>query len=204
MGEGDGSAAPDQPAGHGSRGLSERAEAANAVTPIEQHRRSAIGRGELQAPRRGLVGGLHFRNHAGKRPVAQPIFGQRQHVALLASLSIEDLVGAKPNLFQARGIEVEQGQRPKDREAGFRGKARGDAGDEQGRCRVIAQCLGFRCKFMECGAAQALFGQSGIDGRHAERQGRTAREPGMCYLGPKRGELLGARPRGGKRRSGHV
>lgn len=74
------------------------------MAPIEQHRRLAVRRGKLEPPRGGLVGRLYLGDHASKRTVAQAILGEREHVAVLAALGIQDAIGAKPDLFEARRI----------------------------------------------------------------------------------------------------
>ena len=79
---------------------------------IEQDRRSAVRRGELKPARGGLVGRLHFGDDAGERAVAHAVLGKGKNVDVLAALRIEECVGAKPDLLQARRVEIEPGQRP--------------------------------------------------------------------------------------------
>ncbi|GFZ91171.1 hypothetical protein GCM10019071_21560 [Sphingobium fuliginis] len=80
----------------------------------KQHRRLAVAGRQLKPAGRGLVGRLHFRDHAGERSIAQAIFGKRQDVGILAALGIEDLVRAKADLLKARRIKVETRHGPED------------------------------------------------------------------------------------------
>src|SRR3546814_19258786 len=50
-----------------------RSLAVAPVAAIGQHRRLAFGCGELQPPRRGLVGGFYLGDNTGERAVAQRV-----------------------------------------------------------------------------------------------------------------------------------
>ena len=82
------------------------------MSAIQQNRCLSFRRRKLQSPRRCLIRNFHLRDNTGQRPVAKTVFGQRQDVGILATLSVQDLGGAQPGLFQARRIEIEPGERP--------------------------------------------------------------------------------------------
>lgn len=105
----------------------------------QQHRRLAVGGGQLKPAGRGLVGRLYFRDHAGERSIAQPIFGKRQNLGILAALGIEDFVRAKTDLLQARRVEVKTRHGPKDGETGLRAKARCDSRSKQGGAGIVGE-----------------------------------------------------------------
>lgn len=64
------------------------------MAAIEEDRRLAVGRGKLQPAGRGLVGRLHLGDDAGKRAVAQGIFGHGKDGAVSRALRIEKLLRA--------------------------------------------------------------------------------------------------------------
>jgi len=140
------------------------------VTAVEEHRCLAVRRGELEPARRRLIGRLYLGDDAGDRSVAKRIFCHSQHLGILAALRVEDAIGAKPDLFKARGVKVELRERPQDGEAGPRGEAGSDACREQGRGRVVAQRRPSRRDLMQPGAVQPMIGQPVIKRRQPERQ----------------------------------
>ncbi len=105
----------------------------------QQHRRLAVRGGQLKPAGRGLVGGLYFGDHAGERSIAQPIFGKRQNLGILAALGIEDFVRAKTDLLKTRRVEIETRHRPEDGETGLRAKARRDPGSKQGGAGIVGE-----------------------------------------------------------------
>lgn len=95
------------------------------MPPVEQHGRPPVGRRELQSAGRGLVGRLYLGDHAGQRPVAQCILGEREDFGILSPLRVENLVRGQSHLFEAGRIKVEPAERPQHRHARTLGKARG-------------------------------------------------------------------------------
>lgn len=167
---------------------------------IEQHRRAAFGGGKLQAAGGGLVGRLHFGDDAGERAVAQAVLGEREHLAVLAPLGIEDALGTKPDLLEAGRVKIEPGQRPQN--GGPRAsETGGDACDEQRRGGIIAQS-GRDCgDFVQPCPVEPMIGEAFIERVEPECEDRAARRLGMRDLGAKRGKLLGAGPIGRGRKA---
>ena len=126
---------------------------------IEKHRGLPVRRGELEPAGRCHVCDLYLGNDAGDRAVAKGIFGEREDLCILAALGIEDAVGGKTDLFEARRVEVELAQRPQDREAGS-GKACRDPRGEQGRRRVVVQARGGAGDLVQPGAVESLIGEA--------------------------------------------
>lgn len=145
------------------------------MATIEQHRRCSVRCCKLQPARGGLIGCPHFGDHAGQRSVAQAILGQRQHLAILATLRKEDLVRSKADLFKARRIEVEARHRPQDAHAALRGKARGNTGSKEGGGSIVIQAGRCGSDLVKPGAVQPLIGQALVHCRQPERQRRPAR-----------------------------
>lgn len=82
------------------------------MPPEKQNRGTTIGRGELEPARCRMVSRLHLGDHTSQRAIAKAIFGERQYIAVLAALCVENAIRPKPCLFEARCIEIETGQRP--------------------------------------------------------------------------------------------
>lgn len=105
---------------------------------IKQHGCLPVRCRELKAPGSGHVRSLHLGDHAGERPVPQAIFGHRQHLGILASLRIQDAIGAEPNLFESGRVEIELGERPEHRPASGADKPGSYARrEERGSCVVV-------------------------------------------------------------------
>src|SRR3546814_13895194 len=104
---------------------------------IEQQRRLAFGCGELQPPRRGLVGGFYLGDNTGERAVAQRVLAHGEKLAIVRALRIENAVGPKPRLFEPRRIQVEARDSPEPPKPRF-GAARGDHRREQHSGRTLA------------------------------------------------------------------
>lgn len=161
---------------------------------VEQDRRLSIRRRQLKPPGRGLVSRFHFGDHTSERPIAKPVFGKRKNIGVLATLGIENFCWAQPDLLKARRIEIEAGERPKDREARLCGKTRGDAGCEQGRRGIVIQARAVGGNLMKTGTVQPAVCKTVIERRDAERQSRAAPFAHAIELGAKRNELFESRP----------
>lgn len=159
------------------------------MPPIEQHRCLSVGSGELQPARRGHVGGLHLRDHAGHGAITQSIFGHRQHHAVLVALRIEDLAGIKPHLLETRRIEIERRHGPEDVARRLGGKACRYAGREKGGGRVIAQCCRGSGDLMETGTVKSAIGESRVYLRQTKVQRRPTRSPRPHQIRAQRGQV---------------
>ena len=76
------------------------------MTTVKQHRRLAVGSGELQPPRCRLVGGFYLGDNASKRAITQGILSHGEHRAVAHALRIKHLVRGKSHLFKAWCIEI--------------------------------------------------------------------------------------------------
>lgn len=156
----------------------------------QQHRRLAVGGGQLKTAGRGLVGDLHFGDHAGEGSVAQPIFGKRQNLGILAALSIEDLVRAKTDLLKARRVEVKTRHGPEDGETGLRAKARRDSRSKQGGAGIVGEAGRGGSDFMQPSAVEATVREVLVQLGQPERQSRPARSAGVRQAFAKRGNVV--------------
>ncbi len=146
----------------------------------------------MQPPCRRLISGFDLSDNAGKRAIAQGILGHSKHAAIARALRIEDLVRTKPDLFKARRIKVEPGQRPEGSKVRLAGEASGYAGNEQGGCRIIAERWTSRCNFMQGRPIKATVGQALINRANAEGQGRATRGARLRQLCQKCSKRRGA------------
>lgn len=163
---------------------------------IKQHGCSTIRCRDLKAPGSGHVRFLHLGDHAGERPVAQAIFGHRQHLGILASLRVQDAIGAEPNLLKAWRVEVELGERPEHCPASVADEPGSYARrEERGGC-VVVEASGCCRDFVQPGACQATIRETIVHRRNAERQGRRARLVGARNLGAKQRQGVGREPIG--------
>ncbi len=161
-----------------------------AVAAEEQHRRLAVRCCQLKPAGGGLVGDFYLSDDAGERPVAKAIFGKRQNFGILATLRIENLVGAEPNLLQARRIKVEPRHGPEDGEARFCGKTRGDPGGEQGGAGIIIEAGRRGRDLMQARAVKAMIGQALVNRGQPEGQRRPAFCASIRQLCTKHGKLI--------------
>ena len=150
-----------------------------AVPTEKQHRRFAVGSGQLKPPRGGLIGGLHLRDHAGERSVTKAVLCKRQDLCILAALGIEDFVRAKPGLFEARRIKIEARHGPEDRKAWLNGEARRDPSSEQGGASIVREARRRGGDLMQTCAIEAMIGKTFIDLRYPKWQRRSPRRAGM-------------------------
>ena len=157
------------------------------MASIEQHRRPAVGCRELEPTRRGLIRRFHLGDDAGDRAIAQRVFGHRQHVGVLAALGVKDAVGTETDLFEARRVQIEPGQRPQYGEARLAGESSRDTGGEQGCGRIGAQRGGGRRDLMKASPVEPMIGKPVIERRQPERQRRPALALGLRELCAKRG-----------------
>ena len=157
------------------------------MAAIQQDRCPAIGGRELEAPRRGLVGGLDLRDHAGKRAVVQGILGHRQYLGVLATLRVKDAIRAEAHLLESRGVEIKSRERPQDVEAGLCCEPRRNPCREQRRSGIIVQRCGRASNFVETGPVEALASKPAIKRFDPERQYRPALALGQRKLRTKRG-----------------
>ncbi len=190
MGEGARRRSADAPARHRRRKAAQGATVAAAVAAKEQHRRLAVGRRELKPAGRGLVGGLHLRDDAGERAVAQAIFGKRQYFRILAALRIEDLVGAKADLLKARRIKIKARHSPKDSEPRLDGEPRRDPGGKQGSAGIVGEARRRGGDLVQPRAIYAMIGQTLVHFGQPEGQSRPARTTGVGHAFAKRGKLI--------------
>lgn len=161
-----------------------------AVPTEKEHRRFAVGSGQLKPPRCGLIGDLHLRDHAGERSITKAVFCKRQDLCILATLGIEDIVRAKPGLLKARRIKIEARHRPEDGKTGFSSEARRDPGREEGGARIVGEARRRGGDLMQTRAIEAMIGKSFIDLRYPERQCRSPGRAGMREACAKRGKLV--------------
>ncbi len=85
----------------------------------------------MQPPGRRHVGGLHFRDHAGQRSIAQRILGNGKDIHILAALRVKQLIRSETDLFQPRRIEIKGRHRPADGLASICREPRGYAGEKE-------------------------------------------------------------------------
>ncbi len=104
--------------------------------------------------------------------MAQSFFETGQQAFLVAGIDIDDAIAAQARLGQAGRKQVGMGGAPQDLAAA----ARGDAGNEQGRCRAIDGPAAAAGDLMQGAACQPPTRQPFIDRFDAERQhpGRPA------------------------------
>jgi hypothetical protein len=152
------------------------------MTAVKQHRRLTVRGRQLQPPRCRLVGGFYLSDNAGQRAIAQGILRHGEHRALARALRIEDLVRTKSHLFEARRVKVEPGECPKGGKVRLAGEARGYAGDEQRRCRIIAERRASRGDLVQRRAIQPAIGKAIIKRGDAKRQGWATRATRLCQL----------------------
>lgn len=157
------------------------------MAAIEQHWRSTIRRGKLEASRRGLISGLHLGDDARERPVTQGVLGHRQDFSILASLRKKQRVRTKPDLLEAGRVEIEAGQCPERMHAGLRSEPRGNPGYEQGRGGVVAEPGGGGRDLVQAGTVEAAVSEPVVERGDAESERRTAPFPRARELGTKRG-----------------
>lgn len=164
------------------------------MTAIQQYRCPTVVGRELKPARRGLVGGFDLGDHAGERAVAQRILGHRQHLGVLATLSIENAVGAEADLLESGGVKIKPRQRPQHR--GFRSgrKACCDAGREQCRRRVVAQVCRGAGDLMQPRAIEPAIRKPVVELRDPERLRRFPVFLRTRQLRAKRGKVIGVRP----------
>ncbi len=166
----------------------------SSIPPVKQHRRIAFRCSELQPSRRRLIGGLHFGDHAAERPVAQRVLTHREQFLVIPALRIEDALWPKPRLFEPRGVKIETRQRPESRKSRRRRETRGDPGDEQGRCCVVAPTRRGSGDLVKARAIKPAAGQTMIERPDAERQHRAARRRNARHRLAKRLKLFGTGP----------
>ena len=152
------------------------------MTAVKQHRRLAVGSGELQPPRCRLIGGFYLGDHASQRAIAQRILSHGEHRAVARALRIEKLVRAKSHLFKAWCVEIEPGERPKGGKVRLAGEARGYASDKQRRRRIIAERRASGGNLVQCRAIQPAIGKAIIKRRDAKRQGWATLATRLCQL----------------------
>lgn len=131
--------AADAPAGHGGGWRGKRAAIARSMATVEEDGRLPIGGCQLQPPGRGYVGRLHFCDHAGERPVAQCILGDRKDIHILPPLRVEQFIRSKTNLFQPGPIEIEGRHRPADGLASICREPRGYAGEKERGSGIVVE-----------------------------------------------------------------
>ena len=153
------------------------------MTAVKQHRRLAVGSGELQPPRGCLVGGFYLGDNAGKRAIAQGILSHGEHRAVARALRIENLVGTKSDLFESGRMKVEPCERPKGGKVRLAGEARGYASDEQRRRRIIIERRTSRSNLVQCRAIQPAIGKAIIKRSDTKRQGWATRATRLRQLG---------------------
>ena len=141
------------------------------MTAVKQHRRLAVGSGELQPPRCRLVGGFYLSDNASQRAIPQGILGHGEHRAVACALRIENLIWAKSYLFKAWCIEIEPSEGPEGGEIRLAGEARGYASDEQRRCRIVSERRASRGDLVQRRAIQPAIGKAIIKRGDAKRQG---------------------------------
>lgn len=173
------------------------------MAAVEQHRRLAVGRRQLEPTGGGLVGGFHLRDNASERSIAQAIFGKRQYIGILPALGIEDFVGAKANLLKARRIKVETRHGPEDGEPRLHAKACRDPGGEEGRACIVVEARRGGSDFMQSRAVEAMIGQTLVQLDQSEGQGWPARGPDVRQVCTKRGKLVDPVLVEGRGASGH-
>ena len=203
MGQGFGRYASDAPAGHGSRGLIERAASAGAVPAVKQYRSLSVRRGQLQAARRGLVRSFYLGDDAGERASAKAVLCYRQDVRIGAALCIVDPVRAKPHLFEARRIKIKARDRPDDGHARRCCKSSGYARCKQSGRGVVTQALGGGRDFVKTSAVQPLVGEPFVKRGYPERQHRPMRRAVLREFGPQSGQAIGTGPIQRRRYQGH-
>ena len=152
------------------------------MTAVKQHRRLAVGSGELQPPRCCLVGGFYLGDHAGKRAIAQRILRHGEHCAVARALRIENLVRGKSHLFKAWCVEIEPSERPEGGKVRLAGEARGYAGDEQRRCRIIIERRASGGDLVQGRAVQTAIGKALIKRSDAKRKGWATRAARLRQL----------------------
>ncbi len=141
------------------------------MTAVKQHRRLAVGSGELQPPRCRLVGGFYLGDHAGQRAIAQRILRHGEHRAVAPTLRIEKLVRGKSHLFKAWCIKIEPSEGPEGGKVRLAGEARRYASDKQRRRRIIAERRASGGNLVQGRAIQPAIGKAIIKRRDAKRQG---------------------------------
>lgn len=150
-----------------------------AVPTEKEHRRFAVESGQLKPPRGGLIGSSHLGDHAGERSITKAVLGKRQDLGILATLGIEDLLGAKPGLFETRRVKIEVRHRPEDRKTGFSGETRRDSGSEQGGASIVGEARRRGGDLMQTRAIEAMIGKTFIDLGYPKWQRRSPRCAGM-------------------------
>ena len=140
---------------------------------VEQDRGPAIRRGKLQAPGCGLVGGFHLGDYAGERAVAQTILRYREHFGIPGPLGVEDPRRVEADLFEARRIEIEPGQRPEHRQPRRWREASGDTRREQCSRRVVGQACRRTRNLVKSATVKPATGEPVVDRIDPEGERRS-------------------------------
>lgn len=126
-----------------------------------------------------MIGGLHLRDNAGERSIAQTIFGKRQDLGVLTALGIENIVRPETDLLKARRIKVEARHCPEDGKTGFRANALRDPRGGQGGAGIVGEARRRGRDFMRSRAIETLVGQTFVQLGQSESQGWPARDAGI-------------------------
>lgn len=103
--------------------------------------------------------------------MTQRILHHRQQFGVVARLGVDQPFGGEAGLVQPRRKQVAAADDPQHRA----GTARGDAGHEQHRRRILCPAGPRRGEFVERVDPQALTSQPVVERRDPERQHRTRR-----------------------------
>ena len=122
--------------------------------------------GQLQSPRRhhGQLG--HFADHGAQAAMTKGLFAHGQQRLVVAGLDMDDAVGRKSCLRQARREKVGLGDAPQHLAC----RARRDAGGEQPGRRAVDDAVAVTGDFVQRPQRQPAAGQAIIDRGYTERQ----------------------------------
>lgn len=164
------------------------------MATIEQHRRLAIGCSQLKTPGGSLIGLSDLRDNACERTIAQGILRHSKHGAILLTLSIEDLIRAKPYLLQSRRIEVEARECPEHGKTGLVSETSCYARRKKCRRSVVTQCGGRRRDLMKTAPGQPMIGKAFVQRTDAKCKRWSTRRAGIRQLCANSSKVIGTRP----------
>lgn len=100
------------PACHGGGWSIERVGSVACRSSQQERDRGASFRGELQPPRLRHPDALSLADHRAQAAVTQPLLDQRQQLAIIARLGVDDPLRFQPGLIEPRREQVARPHHP--------------------------------------------------------------------------------------------
>ncbi len=116
----------DAPACYGGGRGVERVGSVARRSPQQERDRGACFRGELQSPRLRHLNATRLADDRAQSAVAKPLFDQRQQIAVIPRLGVDDTLGLQTGLVEPRREQVTRPHHPKHGGACPRRDARGE------------------------------------------------------------------------------